>query len=75
MLAFKLGQIEINVNKMEADKAQLNELINEENERQTKLESIEKSKHQIDLDNIDAYINDDFKEIKGSLEGQKLDFI
>ena len=71
MLALKLGHLEIQISKMEADRSELNDLLIEENERQSKLQNIEKSKYQIDLDNIDAYINDEFKEIvtKGSLEG------
>ena len=77
MLALKLGQLEIHISKMEEDKKQLLDLITEENERQSKLQTIEKSKYQIDLDNIDAYINDEFKEIvtNGSFEGQKIDFL
>ena len=71
MLALKLGHLEIQISKMEADRSELNDLLIEENERQSKLQYIEKSKYQIDLDNIDAYINDEFKEIvtNGSLEG------
>jgi hypothetical protein len=68
----KLIQLEIQLSKVAADRSHIQELINEGNE---KLDSITKGKYQINLDNIDTYINDDLKDIsrKSSIENEIID--
>lgn len=62
---------------MAADRIDLKELIAEENEKQSKLDYSSKGKYQIDLDNIDSYINDNFKDSvrNKSLKNEKIDHL
>jgi hypothetical protein len=73
----KIAQLEIQLSNMAADRIDLKELIAEENEKQSKLDYSSKGKYQIDLDNIDSYINDNFKDSvrNKSLKNEKIDHL
>lgn len=67
----QVDHLKIQLSKIAVDRREVQELIEKENEKKTNVSSA-KDKYQIDLDNIDTYINDDFKDIV-SLENEKED--
>ena len=60
VVAIKLNHQEFDRNRLKGDRGDLEELVSQEKEHQERLVTIAKDKYQIDLDNLENYVNERF---------------